>query len=828
MRVWWLAAGVALLSGGTSMALAERAGRMEMREAQRWAAAKLDGEPETAEPAVGLEVLANNDPVQCNARAGKPMSIAGRRFMRGLYCHAVSRVLVRLPAPAARFTALVGIDSNEQTSGGRGSVVFRVQAGGRELFRSALLREGMPAVPLSVDLGGANELELLVDDGGDGIACDQADWADARVELADGGTVWLGDMPIGGARPPYSADLPFSFVYGGRSSADLLPGWRRERASRALDAARTEQTTTWTDPRTGLEVRWAAVRYADFPTVEWTLHFRNGGSADLPLLSEVRALDTRFARAADGEFVLNHSRGTRVAADDFEPLRTVMEPGRSLRFAPPGGRPLGTVFPYFNLEWPGEGVIVVVGWPGQWEGEFARDDGAGIRVTAGQEKVSLRLSPGEEIRTPLIVLQFWKGERLHAQNVWRQWMLAHNVPRPGGMLPPPHHAACSSHQFAEMIDANEENQIQFVDRYLEERLKLDYWWMDAGWYVNKSGWPNTGTWEVDTRRFPRGLRAITDHARMRGVRSIVWFEPERVTPGTWLYEQRPEWLLGRDGEQKLLNLGDERARRWLVEHVDRLIVEQGIDLYRQDYNVDPLGYWRAADAPDRQGATENHYVSGYLRYWDELLRRHPAMLIDTCASGGHRNDLETLRRSVPLLRSDYILEPVGQQAHTYGLSFWIPLCGTGQNAFDAYTFRSQMGFFLNTCHDLRRRDADWKALRKLVAEWRRTADSHYGDYYPLTPYSLDDGAWMAWQLHRPDEGRGLVQAFRRGASIYESARMRLHGLDERARYEVIDLDRPRARRTLTGGELMSNGLPVAIPSQPGAAMLVYRRVSGGR
>ena len=53
------------------------------------------------------------------------------------------------------------------------------------------------------------------------------------------------------------------------------------------------------------------------------------------------------------------------------------------------------------------------------------------------------------------------------------------------------------------------------------------------------------------------------------------------------------------------------------------------------------------------------------------------MLIDSCASGGRRNDLETLRRAVPLLRSDYIMEPVGNQCHTYGIAFWYPYYGTG-------------------------------------------------------------------------------------------------------------------------------------------------------
>jgi alpha-galactosidase len=167
-----------------------------------------------------------------------------------------------------------------------------------------------------------------------------------------------------------------------------------------------------------------------------------------------------------------------------------------------------------------------------------------LHVVGGQELTHFKLLPGEEVRTPLVVLQFWRGARAHAQNVWRRWMIAHNVPRPGGKLPPPHMAACSSHQFGEMINANEENQKLFVDRYVAEQLGLDYWWMDAGWYPNKTGWPNTGTWEVEPRRFPNGLRAISDHARGKGIRTIVWFEPERVTAGTWLAEAHPEWILG--------------------------------------------------------------------------------------------------------------------------------------------------------------------------------------------------------------------------------------------------------------------------------------------
>lgn len=70
----------------------------------------------------------------------------------------------------------------------------------------------------------------------------------------------------------------------------------------------------------------------------------------------------------------------------------------------------------------------------------------------------------------------------------------------------------------------------------------------------------------------------------------------------------------------------------------------------------PAPVWAECDAAagdDRKGFTENQYVSGYLTLWDELIERYPDMMIDSCASGGGRNDLETLRRSVPLHCSDF-------------------------------------------------------------------------------------------------------------------------------------------------------------------------------
>ena len=631
---------------------------------------------------------------------------------------------------------------------------------------------------------------------------------------------------------------PFSFNYDGRASGELLKEWTFQRSSRERGPSQAEHILTWTDPRTSLQVRCVAVEYQDFPTVEWTLYFKNTGTNDTPILENIQALALGLERGTNGEFLLHHNIGSPANGSDYGPLETPLGPRVTKRIGAAGGRPTNSDWSYFNLEWPGQGLIVAVGWPGQWAAELARDDGRGLHIIAGQELTHFKLLPGEEVRSPLIAVQFWRGDWIRAQNLWRRWMMAHSMPKPGGKLPPPQLVASSSRQYEEMIKANETNQVMFIGRYLEERIKLDYWWMDAGWYNNHGGgWPRVGTWEVDTNRFPRGLRAVSDYAHKNGIRILVWFEPERVTADTWLTRNHPEWVLG-GAKGGLLNLGNDEARAWLTEHIDQLITAQGIDLYRQDFNMDPLDAWRKNDAPDRQGITEIKHVTGYLAYWDELRRRHPDMLIDSCASGGRRNDLETMRRAVPLWRSDYAFEAIGHQCMTYGISLWLPYHGTGtlaaRNApyygsgltpVEPYAFWSNVSPSLGFGIDMRVREIDYAALRRLIGQWREMNPNYYGDFYPLTPWSRDDRVWIAWQFDRPEQGEGVVQAFRRDNSFYESARLKLRGLEPKARYAVVNLDAPAPGQELTGSDLMDKGLLVELPASPAAAVITYRKLN---
>jgi alpha-galactosidase len=614
----------------------------------------------------------------------------------------------------------------------------------------------------------------------------------------------------------------FSFTYDGKPSTELLKTWDLKQSDRKLDDNRTEFTRTYTDPTTKLVVRCVGIEYHDFPAVEWTVYFKNTGDKDTPIIADIQAIDENFVRETDAEFTLHSIVGDTCSPTSYQPYEETLGPKASKQIAPGGGRPTNGSFPCWNFASGGKGILVGLGWPGQWSAHFDRDEAKNLRIRAGQELTHFKLLPGEEVRTPLVTLQFYEGDWLRGQNLWRGWMLAHNLPRPGGKQITPQSAVCTGNSYPGLI-TNAAEESHFLRRYVEEKIVPNFWWQDAGWYPcgEPGNWGITGTWEVEPSRWPKGIREVSDWCKGKGIKTLVWFEPERVHPGTWLTENHPEWIFGGKAGG-LLNLGDVKCREWLTDHIDKLMKEQGIDMYRQDFNIDPLGYWRGADAEDRQGIAENKHVQGYLAYWDALLERHPSMFIDSCASGGRRNDLETLRRAAPLLRSDHLFDTVGQQNHTYGLSLWIPYYGTGFLDFEPNLFRSQMSPWLTMGVDTRKKDLDYDVFRKLFAEWKQTSPLLLGDYYPLTPYSPASNVWMVCQFHDSKQDAGVIRAFRREECPYESIRLKLQGLKPDAVYVLTNLD--TAEKTeLPGRELLEKGLPIVLKDQPGTAVITYKK-----
>jgi alpha-galactosidase len=285
-------------------------------------------------------------------------------------------------------------------------------------------------------------------------------------------------------------------------------------------------------------------------------------------------------------------------------------------------------------------------------------------------------------------------------------------------------------------------------------------------------------------------------------------------------------------------LGDVKARDWIKDRIQNLIQEGGIDVYRQDHNFPPLSMWRANDGPNRQGMTENLYIQGYLRFWDELLLENPGLWIDSCASGGRRNDLETLRRSVPLHYTDY-----GYGDHAVKLAFqrtmfeWIPYFkeftlswdvgqpGRWNHCEDSFGFHCAMAPMLFPTFDIKRDDYDFDLdlIQKMICVWRRVANFVlYGDYYALTPYHRSPKKWVARQFDRPEQGCGLVQAIRLQECEDPLLTATLHAMDRHAIYRLEDPENGKAYEA-SGSELADEGVAFRLEKRQGQ-IWTYRKL----
>ena len=639
--------------------------------------------------------------------------------------------------------------------------------------------------------------------------------------------------------------FPVSFRCGDRESAVMLDGWTARREAIQQVEGFSVETILLTDPGTGLECRCEIKIYADFPAVEWIAYFRNAGEVDTPILSDILPLDVLLPVDASAPCRIHHARGGLTQLDDFEPLATPLtfrQGGGRLDLSARTGKSSTLHLPFFNLEMGNAGVIGAIGWSGGWSASFQRQRD-GIRLRAGMERTHLILHPGEEIRTPRILLLFWEEDRMRAHNMWRRLILAHYTPRPNGeLLQPPF---CEG-AWGAQTEARHLEKIRWLK---ENRIPPECYWIDAGWYGDRpiaeaaagltSAWmTQVGTWFPNPEAYPHGFRPIGEAAQAAGLGFLLWIEPERAFEGTQMVREHPEWVIGPVpsgsglGGNFMINLGIPEARRHITDLVSNLIRKGGVTCYRQDFNdlrVPEL--FAMADAPDRVGMAEIRHITGLYAFWDELLARHPGLIIDNCAGGGQRIDLETIARSVPLWRSDlqcWPFDPLAMQTQTQGLAPWVPFSAAVCEAPTAYAMRSALGPGIVTHWSSQTLDGGADLPLEKIREWMAEALAmrkyFYGDFYPLLSFSLADDAWAAWQYDRPDLGEGMVVAFRRNESPFAHWEARLQGLDPEGNYELCSWDDKTIQR-MTGRSLMTDGFGVTIDEKPGSALFTYRRIS---
>lgn len=790
-------------------------------------------------PGHGLRLVREGSPGDTkigHCAAGGPLRLGSKTYPRGIGVNSYSRLRVSLAKPAASFLAVIGLDRNVDNT--PASVAFHVGVGGKDVFATGVIRSSNEVQTINVPLAGAREFDLIVDEGGDGRSFDQADWAEARVVLEDGSELWLDELA---QQPLMRWEIPFSFVYGGKPSAEFLDKWKRRVQDQAVGDTnqQRQRILTLTDPETGLEVRAVATIYTDTPGVDWTLHFTNKGTKDTPLLEQVKAVDVTVRPGVSDQTPILHR--LRPDSENWLPMDQPLANGQRIEFAPASGRSSLGACPFFNLTWKGGGVITAIGWTGQWVAAVEHTNG-GVRVAAGMTNLRLKLHPGETIRSPRILQLYWSGDDPYRPyNLFRQTMLKHILPQIDGqpISPPIAHLSTAFYEMDKGTEADVLSHLKSI-----EGLGFEYFWLDA--YYGRDDFPTVGNYVLpllrgfNLKRFPDGIKPVGEAVRRAGLKFLLWFEPERICPGTLIAKEHPEWVvLPPDGGWGMFNLAVPEARQYITDYLNTSIKEYGVNCLRIDNAVSYNGPWETVDraTPDRRGIAEIRYVEGLYRMWDDLLATNPRLFIDNCASGGGRIDLETCARSIPLWRTDGTINPLlggdfpqaamQNQAMTAGLSRYVPFNVSGQMGATPYLFRSGVnGGGISFAEDVRPANYPRALLKQAITEAKRLRKYYFGDYYPLTDVTTDARDWCVVQYHRPTAQDGMFVLFRRPKSSFASYVLReAQAIEPAADYEVT-LSRsyePSPPNQMKGEGLLR--LKVEVDESPGSVVVEYRKVA---
>lgn len=367
--------------------------------------------------------------------------------------------------------------------------------------------------------------------------------------------------------------------------------------------------------------------------------------------------------------------------------------------------------------------------------------------------------------------------------------------------------------------------------------------LDDGWFMHRrDDTAGLGDWHVDPTVWPDGLRPLADRVRELGMEFGLWFEPEMVNPNSDLARANPDWVLAADGRwptpirnQLVLDLSNPAVFAYLLDRLDTLVSEIGVAFIKWDHNRD----LHEAVGTSRQAGVHTQTLGVYALI-DELRRRHPALEIESCSSGGARIDLGILSRTDRVWTSD-TNDPLERQRIQRWTGLLVPpeLMGSHVGPPAAHTtgrhadlaFRTTTALFghsglewdVTACDpdeiaQLRRWARLYKTMRGLIATGTTVRADH--------PH---DGTWLHGVV-APDRSEALF-AYVRIDTTADSrpARLVFPGLDPERTYVITRLDETRASvftpqwlfsETAAGGAMLgTTGLPAPFLDPQQAVLL---------
>ena len=651
------------------------------------------------------------------------------------------------------------------------------------------------------------------------------------------------------------ASLPVVFNYDGTAHEGLGKLELISKECKETSAGKTLKAVFRLDK--DVELLVDALFNSEFGETEYTVWIENKGSVPSKELKEFTSAVIPF----EGEdAMIRGCLGDHV--NHYADYQTELK-DTTVSFVSSNGRATHIVFPYFDLVHGDGGTLLAIGWAGTWRAEF-KSEGDITTWTAGNcNDFDSVIMPGEKVRSALVVMLPYKGrDRDDATNLWREWFLKYNMPladASGNRIQPFSTTCFASDTGLPNSDGSISERFYTWKRTLErlvyEDVVPDFRWFDAGWYFDPRGetvpsdWYGTvGTWDLDTVKWPgKTFLESNEACHKAGMKVLVWFEPESVCDVEDLaknYGYNPEWADFNRGNRYTNNLGNHDCLEWTLGRITKMMGENGVDLFREDNNSNPVKAWTGFDAKEtektglpRTGITENLAIQGHYELWDRIIdfcaKNGKCTYIDNCASGGGRNDIESLRRSLPFMRSDADRTTTALRlSMTTSYNRWVPFHGAntkeslgeldpglaGGSTF--YITRASWLPVYNISevftHDV---DLDYDRLRATFGEWKKYNHLLVKDMYPLTPWHRpdDDSNWTAIAWHDRKTGEAVLQAFRQETCPDPEYTAVLKFLEPGQKYTMQNEDTGETM-TKTGAELAAEGIKITLPEPKSSAV----------
>ena len=649
-------------------------------------------------------------------------------------------------------------------------------------------------------------------------------------------TLFLSNLLLSNA---FGLDPTISLKYSG---ADV--------AMKATSNANADGSTDWqfVAPDGKLAVCVNVKKEGDYPAWRMTTRVKNLSSTeetgvvqDLSVFSPSIALPSQDASATIDAMV-----GSLCCPRDFEPLVYTLKPGEEQMLSTPSGRSSSEVSPFIeaNVD-ESTGYLFGIGWTGCWRAKFANQGGK-LGVEIGMLRCGFKLKPNESLLQPSVLFFERKNmTRRQFKTLVHAYTRDFNSPRDkDGNLRRPFIAltAGGGNKTPEMMR-------DVLNYGLKANIPFNTYWVDAGWYgaphedehYSNCG-PNwyrfVGDWRINTTTHPTGdLLPIANALHENGKRFLLWFEPERIHPETPTAKLAPF-----DKQHGMCYYGDPESFAWIENAIFSIIEKHHIDVYRQDFNMEPTGCWAAIEndeGADRVGVAEAKHIEGLYRFLDDMRAKFPWIEQENCAGGGRRIDLEMVKRACSYCRSDYYIGPKeGDTAFNLGQNMTLNLtpyilCQGGEtncvNIGDDYGFMSVISsgtVFTPTDYDggIVRKPftAEQTAWFQKMFGWAdRLKDYYLGDFYQLTDptYAVDD-CWCAWSCDLPEQKAGFAIAFRRAQAEEATMTFELPAIDPNAKYEVEYFD--GAKKVVYGKDLAT--LKVELLEKRSFFLIIYKQI----